>query len=514
MKVSEEAFNTEVAINALYLIVCSTLLFFVIIGISLFYSGLTQRKSALIKLSLPIVLTPFIFIDWYIWGYSLCYSASDNRFIGNLNYAVLRNLHGSFVSLYETPRGSIPVLSHFLFNALMKVITVSFTFPGCVGERGRLLPMLVFVLVWSIIIYNPVTYWCWNPNGWLSTELNKLPVLDFAGGNCIHIVSGFTALAYSYLLGPRNPKILYNYRSSNSGFIVVGTFFLLFGWCGFIAGCDYKFSIMSISIMISTIISSCLGGVSWTLIDYYYSAIPLEGTSDKNGSRKISMISFCSGVMAGLVVITPAGGYIASPVGYWKSIIFGIVGGCVGNLATRLKYYFNIDDAFDIFALHGVTGWVGSLLTGIFASEIFETKGGWISGHFIQICYQLLGCVVVSAYVFTLSLVFLYIIDYIPGLHLRIDKTFNKRLRQIAEIEMKNDPESGNDVSNGLEITSEDLEMEQQELLGCDQYELNGEFIMDFVEFIKALSPEDYLDEVSKFSGSSNRSIMSNRKLE
>lgn len=472
------------AINSLYMILCTCLLFFCLLGVSLFYSGLIQRRSSLLQLALPLLITPFIFIDWFIWGYSLCYSSARNGYIGSLDFAVLRQLKDSSVVVYSTPRGDILSITHFLFNVMFKIICVAFTFPGCIAERGRILPMLLFLFIWSALIYNPVTYWFWNRNGWLSMELGHLPVLDFAGGNCIHVVSGFTALAYSYILGPRNPKILYNYKSSSNGLVLIGTVFVIFGWLGFIAGCDYKFSANSIFIITNTVLSSCVSALVWGGIDYYYSSTPLD---NPNGStincerRKMSIVSLCSGFMTGLVVVTPAGGYIASPAGFWKSIIFGIIGGITGNLSTRLKFFFHIDDAFDVFAIHGIGGWVGSLLTGIFADNTYGSKGGWVQGHFIQICYQLLGSTMTSVYVFVMSLVLLYLIDLIPGCHLRIDKNFNKRLRQQTT--------NRNQVNKSH---NEDDKLEQWELLGGDNYELNGEYMMDFMEYIKVVKPEDF----------------------
>lgn len=499
---SDSSLPVELAIDSLYMIVCTTLLFSIVIGVSLFYSGLTQRRSALLQLTLPLLLAPLVLLDWFIWSYSLCYASSANKFIGSLKFAVLRHLRESNVHVYATPRGEILSINHFLFNGMFKVICVGFTFPGCIAERGRLKPMLVFLFFWSTIIYNPVTYWFWNRNGWLSTELGELPVIDFAGGNCIHVVSGFTALAYSYLLGPRNHKILYNYRNSNNGLILIGTVFFTFGWCGFIAGCDFKFSTFSIFIMVNTLFAAFVSALMWLIIDYYYSSIPLEGNTGARSERKLSIMSLSSGLMAGLVAITPAGGYVSSPTGFWKAIVFGVVGGITSNLATRLKYFFRIDDAFDIFAIHGFSGCVGSLLTGIFAEGVYESKGGWVEGNFIQICYQILGFVVTGAYVFVLSLVFLYLIDLIPGLHLRMDKTFNKRMRaqqRTPNINL-NVEASLSPTNNGRMIEEQNEEFdpryEQYELDGGDLYELNGEYMMDFMEFIKVIRPEDYEDDM------------------
>lgn len=507
----------ELAINSLYMLFCTSLLFFVLIGISLFYSGLIQRRSALVQLALPTLLTPAIFLEWYFWGYSLCYSSSSNKFIGNLSFAALHHLKKSAVLVYSTPRGDILSINHFLFNAMFKVICVGFTFPGCIAERGRIMPMLLFIFCWSTIIYNPVTYWFWNRNGWLSTELNELPVLDFAGGNCIHIVSGFTGLAYSYILGPRNSKILYNYRSSSNGLILIGSFFLTFGWCGFIAGCDYKFSTFSIFIMVNTLLCAFVSAGVWCSVDYYFSAIPLDGNGNQKSPRKLSIVSLCSGLMAGLVVITPGGGYVSSPTGFWKAIVLGVVGGVLSNLATRIKYFFRIDDAFDIFAIHGCTGFLGSLLTGIFADNSYGSKGGWVERNFIQICYQILGSVVTGVYVFVVSLVFLYLIDLIPGCHLRIDKGFNRRLRE-EKLQNKLDVESSlSPTANRRNYDEADQKFEQQEIEGSDTYELNNEYFNDFMEFIKVLHPDDYLEEFNaqlqtQFQSTSTGMLSTTRK--
>lgn len=531
--------DESTAINSLYMLICTCILPLIILGIALFYSGLTQRRSSFTMLSVPFLISPIVFIDWFIWGYSLCYASSGNRFIGSLNFAVLRHLRDPKALIYSTPRGQILSINHFLFNGLMKLICTAVTFPGCIAERGRILPMLVFLFFWSCIIYNPVTYWFWNRNGWLSTELGLVPVLDFAGGNCIHVVSGFTALAYSYILGPRNPKILYDYRSSNFGYVVIGMFFITCGWCAFIGGCDFKFSTLSIYIFVNTILSAFTCGIVWMCIDYYYSAIPLEGeidigqvdtsstrddtkTSKTKSSlpqsklrRKLSMNLFASGIITGLVVQTPAGGYVSTPVEFWKPFLFGAIGAVSCNFATRLKYFFRIDDALDLFAIHGVAGIVGSLLVGIFANEEYGSEGGWVHGHWIQFGYQLAGCVVTAAYVFVMSLVFLYIIDYIPGLHLRIDKDFNKRVRDSERSNNRDNQEEGVDMESQVSPTQiadseEGKAYEQAEIMGTDWYEFNAEFTLDFMEFIKVLKPADYNEDIELIEDSGFNVMSSN----
>ncbi|KAG7665457.1 uncharacterized protein J8A68_001145 [[Candida] subhashii] len=561
---NEAIVDVRTSINALYMLFCIALLPLVIIGIAFFYSGLTQRRSSLTMFAVPMLVTPLIFIDWFIWGYSFCYSASSNHFIGNLGFSVLRQLETNITMTFTNSRGEILFLNHFLFNGLFKIICAGLAFPGCIAERGRILPMLVFLFFWSIMIYNPVTYWFWNSNGWLSIDLGSLPVLDFAGGNCIHIVSGFTCLAYSYILGPRNPKILYNYRNINTGHIIIGTFCVMCGWVGFIAGCDFKFSYNSLYIIVNTILAALSSTIIWTSIDYFFSSIPLEGAEEKIASiaqqqqqqqqqneqidmilsqagsgnspivpvlsetgvllsqryhqtksnfisrRKFSMISFSSGIMTGLVVYTPGGGYVAGPGQFWKAIVFGVVGAIICNLSTRLKYFFKIDDALDIFAIHGIAGIVGSLLTGLFANTQYNSDGGWVVHNWIQFGYQLLGVTITSSYVFIMTCVFLYVIDLIPGLHLRIDKDFNRRERKRKSQETELEAAAGTGVpatvmafphtqsqpeSQKSPLPEEICFWEQVELLGTDSYEFNGEYMMDFIEFIKVIRPQDYEDE-------------------
>lgn len=495
--------TTQLAINSLYMMLCSFLLIFTNIGIPMFYSGLMQRRSSFTMFSAPVLISAILFIDWYIWGYSLCYATSSNKYIGNLSYAVLRHLKNHNEYIYSTSRGDILSIMHFMFCGIMKLTCATLTFPACGAERARLLPMLLFIMLWSVLIYNPVTYWFWNSNGWLSAELNKLPVLDFAGGNCIHIVSGFTALAYAFYLGPRNPKILHEYRSSNNVMAIFGLNLLMCGWCGFIAGCDYNFSITSLNLIVGTVLCAFTAGVVWTAFDFYFSATPLDTSAHDTHSemlgvkgelvspavhqRKLSVISFSSGAMCGLVVFTPAGGYLCYNGNFWKSIVCGVVGAAVGNLSTRLKYYMRIDDSYDVFAVHGVCGIVGSLLVGIFAEELYGSKGGWVEGHWVQLGYQLLGCIVTSAHVFVMSMVFLYLVDLIPGMHLRIDKDYNRRLSEAKH----------GDLTQPSKFSSA---LESAEIAGCDEYEY-GEYAMDFMEFIPVIDPRDYVQDNDYASG-------------
>lgn len=220
---------------------------------------------------------------------------------------------------------------------------------GAVAERGRILPCIVYMFIWTTVIYDPIACWSWNPSGWVY----QMGGLDFAGGTPVHIASGSAALAYSYMLGKRRGHGTQelNYRPHNVVHIVIGTVFLWVGWFGFNAGSALSANLRAIMAAVCTNLAACVGGITWCLVDYR-----LE--------RKWSTVGFCSGVIAGLVVITPGSGYVPA----WAAVIFGICGGICCNYATKLKYFLRCDDALDIFAVHGVGGFIGNILTALFAA--------------------------------------------------------------------------------------------------------------------------------------------------
>ena len=213
-----------------------------------------------------------------------------------------------------------------------------------------MLPCLVFIFIWATIVYDPIAYWTWNGNGWSFV----MGGLDFAGGTPVHISSGAAALAYSLMLGKRtgyNKNHGLPYRPHNVTHVVLGTVFLWVGWFGFNGGSALGANLRAVMACIVTHISACVGGFTWCLLDYR-----LE--------QKWSTVGFCSGVIAGLVAITPASGFVPA----WAAVIFGVVGGVVCNFATKLKFLIGIDDALDVFAEHAVGGIAGNLLTGLFAA--------------------------------------------------------------------------------------------------------------------------------------------------
>ncbi|KAH0843370.1 hypothetical protein AYO21_09945 [Fonsecaea monophora] len=409
-----------------WMITATALVLLMIPGVGFFYSGLARRKSALSLIWLSVAATGLISFQWFFWGYSLTFSHTAGKYIGDLENIGFRNVLGA----PSVGSSKIPDLMFAVYQGMFAAITVALAI-GAAAERGRMLPAMVFSFIWSTIVYDPIACWTWNGSGWMF----QLGGLDFAGGTPVHIASGSAALAYSLMLGKRHGHGTHelNYRPHNVTHIVIGTVFLWVGWFGFNAGSALAANLRAVMAAVVTNLAASVGGITWCILDYR-----LE--------RKWSTVGFCSGVISGLVAITPASGFVPA----WSAVIFGVVGGIACNYATKLKFLLHIDDSLDIFAIHGIGGLVGDLLTGLFAADYIahldgfsEIDGGWLNKHWIQLAYQLCDGVTGMAYSFVLSCVILFLLNFIPGLHLRAS--------------------------------------EQEEIMGMDETEI-GEFAYDYVE--------------------------------
>lgn len=415
-----------------WMIMATALVLLMVPGVGFFYSGLARRKSALSLIWLSVMATAVTCFQWFFWGYSLTFSHTAGPFIGDLSNFGFRNV------LAQPSVGSsrIPDLLFAVYQGMFSAITVALA-TGAVAERGRMLPCVIFMFVWATIVYDPIACWTWNPSGWSS----RMGGLDFAGGTPVHIASGAAALAYSMMLGKRRGHGTHelNYRPHNVTHIVIGTVFLWFGWFGFNAGSAYSANLRAVMAAVVTNLSACMGGITWCVLDYR-----LE--------RKWSTVGFCSGVVAGLVSITPGSGYV--PV--WAAIPYGILGAAFANYATKLKFVLRIDDALDIFAVHGVGGFVGNLCTGFFAADYIahldnysNINGGWLNQNWIQLAYQLADSVCGGAYSFAVTCLILFVLNLIPGLKIRASED--------AEILGIDDAEIGEFAYDYVELTREVL---------------------------------------------------------
>jgi ammonium transporter, Amt family len=258
-----------------------------------------------------------------------------------------------------------------------------------------------------------LAYWEWNPSGWLY----QLGALDFAGSGPVHIASGFGALAWAFMLGKRhdplneshNPRIPH-FRGHNPFLVGIGTIFIWFGWLAFNGASTANLSIRSIYAVMNTNLAACGGGVAWASLEYLH-------------GRKFSIIGFCSGIISGLVGITAAAGFV--PI--YTSTLIGFLTSVACFYTNRYKYLISIDEGLDIWAIHGVGGVVGDVMTGFFAANwvtaldgvTTTNPGGWYSRNWIQMGYQLAAALTCAAWSFFVSCLLLFVINKIPGLHLR-----------------------------------------------------------------------------------------------
>jgi Amt family ammonium transporter len=383
-----------------WVLASTTLVFLMIPGVGYFYSGMARSKNALSLIFLSLLSLAVVGVEWFIWGYSLALSEAGNSFIGDLRHAFLMDVG-------EKPHpnaGTIAGTVFCTYQSMFASITPALAF-GAAAERSRILPALVFLFVWSTIVYNPVAYWTWAPNGWL----RDIGSLDYAGGTPMHMNSGFAALAFALILGRRKGFGEIEFKPHNYSNVMLGTALLWFGWLGFNPGSAVSANVNAGMAAIVTNIAAAVSGLTWMLLAYRH-------------ERKLSSFHFCSGAVSGLVAITPASGFVRP----WAAFVIGIVAGVVCHFAVDLKHRLGYDDALDVFAVHGVGGFVGNILTGVFADADMlgglDIDGGWVNGHWIQVPIQLAACCAGAAWSFGVTFIILFIMNKIPPLRLRVDE--------------------------------------------------------------------------------------------
>ncbi|KZT42778.1 putative ammonium transporter [Sistotremastrum suecicum HHB10207 ss-3] len=384
-----------------FIILSGALVSFMIPGLAFLYSGLARRKSALALIWAVAAANAVVVFQWFFWGYSLAFSSTaTNGFIGNLVHFGLRGV------LDAPSPGSplIPELLYSFYQMEFACVTVCILM-GAVAERGRVFPAMVFTFCWMTLVYCPLAAWAWSTNGWGFTW----GVLDYAGGGPVEIGSGMGGLAYSWVLGRRSERELRNFRPHNVSLVALGTYILWFGWLGFNAGSAFGANLRAIAAAWNSMVCAAMGGIAWCALDFRI-------------ERKYTMVGFCSGTIAGLVAATPSSGYV--PI--WASLVVGLLAGGICNYATKLKFFFRIDDALDLFAEHAVGGIIGLLCNAFFGSKdivaldgLTQIDGGWLDHNWKQLYKQFAYVCATCAYTFIVTALLAKIIDMIPGLHLR-----------------------------------------------------------------------------------------------
>ena len=362
-------------------------------GIALFYSGMVRKKSVINTMASVVAVAALVSLLWFALGYSMAFTpgnpwlgGTDRLWFSGLDYV---RENGKVAVSHVAP--NVPESVYAMFQLSFAIITAALIV-GALVERMRFSALLWFIGLWSVVVYAPIAHWVWEPNGWLQ----QMGVLDFAGGSVVHINAGVTGLVCAYVLGPRRGYGRESFEPFNLGLTMAGAGLLWVGWFGFNAGSAVAADGRAGLAMAVTHIAASAGAITWMLGEWVV-------------RRRPSLLGLCSGLVAGLVAITPAAGFVTPRA----ALLIGAVSGlaCYWG-ATGLKRLLNADDSLDVFGVHGIGGIVGSLMTGLLASKT-------ISGTTGSLSTQLAGVAIVVAYSAVMSALLLWVTKVIVGL--RVD---------------------------------------------------------------------------------------------
>jgi ammonium transporter, Amt family len=383
-KIGEKRMQTiDPAATALVLI-SSALVFIMTPGLAFFYGGLVRRKNVLSIMMQSFISMGIVTIIWVFGGFSLAYGKDVGGLIGDLRYFAL-----SGVGFDPFTGQVIPALAFFVYQEMFAIITPALI-TGAFADRVNFKSYLVFLVFWSLLIYIPLTHWVWGGG-----FLQKMGVVDFAGGAVVHISAGFAALASVFIVGKR--KILPNEKTlpHNITYVALGTGLLWFGWFGFNGGSALRANGVAAIAFVNTDIAGSLAMITWLFISWIHEGKP-------------SMTGALVGSVAGLATITPAAGYVQP----WAAAIIGVLAGftCYGAIQLRAKW--GLDDALDVWGCHGVGGLLGVILTGVFATSSVNGVSGLIEGNVRQFGVQVLAAVITAVFAFGMTWIILKIMNH------------------------------------------------------------------------------------------------------
>lgn len=394
-----------------WMLVSSALVLLMIPGLAMFYGGMVRQKNVLSTMMHSFVAMGIVGVQWALIGYSLAFAPdAGGGLVGNLSKALLNGLitfkDGNPVyTLFQnvtTEPGAIPEYVFAMFQGMFAMITVALI-SGAVAERIKFAAWCAFVLLWTTLVYDPLAHWVWMVDGWLF----KKGALDFAGGTVVHLSSGISALALLFFLGKRHGFPQERMAPHSLPLTLLGVGLLWFGWFGFNAGSavvgvntsDAAGGLAGLAFMTTTI-APAAGGLAWMVAEWMHSGKP-------------SALGFGSGVVAGLVGITPAAGFVQPGA----ALIIGVAAGLVCYGAILIKAKLKYDDSLDAFGVHGVGGTLGAILTGVFATVGAK---GLLMGDMKQFMTQIIAIAAAGAYAVIVTLIISFILDKTIGL--RVEK--------------------------------------------------------------------------------------------
>ncbi|MEB3692024.1 MAG: ammonium transporter [Caldisphaeraceae archaeon] len=388
--------------NTAFVLLSAALVMIMTPGLGLFYGGLVGKKNVLTILMESFFSLGWVTILWIIAGFSLAFGPSVGYgFIGSLRYAFFMHIHeATSLTAYK-----IPLLSFAMFQLMFAVITPALI-TGAFANKMKFKAYIVFLTLWSFIVYFPVAHWLWGGG-----FLQKWGAEDFAGGIVVHTTAGFSALATALYLGVKKEKD----NPHNVVLVALGTALLWFGWFGFNAGSALRAGGDAAVAFSNTQVAASFAAITWVLLDIAR-------------GKKLSTTGFCTGAIAGLATITPAAGYVNPQA----SIVIGIVASLATYGAVQLKNRKGWDDVLDVWGVHGIGGFTGIILLGIFGSAAILGSNGLIYGNAVFFGKEVASAVLGAGYSFALTYGILWLID--KTMKLRVTDEELKEGLDLAEL--------------------------------------------------------------------------------
>lgn len=391
LALAEDAAPTLDTGNTAWLLISSALVLLMLPGLALFYGGMVRAKNVLSTMMHSFVVMGLVAVQWLVIGYTIGFGDDQaGGFFGGLNKMMFSGI------TIDSLSGTIPEYIFAMFQAMFAIITIALI-SGAVAERIKFSAYCVFALVWTTLVYDPIAHWVWG-GGWLA-KLTPA-ALDFAGGTVVHLSSGISALALIMFLGKRHGFPTERMAPHSLPLTLLGTGLLWFGWYGFNAGSALAANGTAALAFTTTTVAPAAAGLAWMLAEWIHAGKP-------------SALGFASGVVAGLVAITPAAGFVTPG---W-ALVIGVGAGVICYLAVMMKAKLKYDDSLDAFGIHGVGGAFGAIATGAFATV---GATGLIAGNTAQFVSQIIAVAAAGTYAFVVTCVIAFVIDKTIGL--RVDK--------------------------------------------------------------------------------------------
>jgi len=393
----------EVPVNAgntAWLLIATALVMVMLPGLALFYGGLVRRKNVLSTIMHSFFGLAIVSVVWVLIGFSIAFApdASGGRgLFGGLDYVGFMNVTLTVNETYGAA-GGIPFILFAAFQLMFAAITPALI-TGAFAERKRFASFVLFTVLWSIFVYSPVAHWVWAADGWLF----QMGALDFAGGTVVHATSGVSALIVALLIGRR---VVNGDRMEphDIPMTVLGAGLLWFGWFGFNAGSELAADGIAANALLVTNTAAAAAMITWVFASYLHKG-------------KVSVLGAACGAVAGLVAITPASGFVTAG----GAIVIGLAAGGICYSATLLRERIKIDDALDVFAVHGVGGTFGAIATGIFATTAINFGSGLIDGNATQVVTQIVAVGASIAYAVVATFVIVKVTDLVLGIRVKRD---------------------------------------------------------------------------------------------